>query len=48
MYPLPGVYDEPPVLEPVDEALTPGAVPDAVGLLPVEEVELRDMKRPQR
>ncbi len=46
MYPLPGVYDGPPVLEPVDKALTPDAVPDAVGLLPVEEVELREMKRP--
>jgi len=32
MFPLLGVYDDPPVLEPVDEALTPGAVPDAVGL----------------
>lgn len=45
MYPLLGVYDDSPVLEPVDGALTPDAVPDAVDLLPVEEVELREMKR---
>lgn len=44
--PLPPAFDEPPLLEPVEDGKPPGAVPDAVGFWPGVEVELREMKWP--